>query len=83
MLAGVLGFKPERPRRPLHRPAARLYVRLSPLELAAVLENGEGRSPSRGRPHARACLARRRRPESLDGAARWPKLHATPARGPG
>ena len=58
-------------------------ARLSPLELAAVMDMALVVEADAGTP-ARAPSPRKgRRPEPLDRAARWPKLHAVPARGAG
>lgn len=55
-------------------------ARLSPLKPAAVLDLA-GRRCRREDARSRTVASQRRRPEPLDRATRWPKLHAVLARG--
>ena len=68
MVAGALRLKPERPRRPLHRPvAAALLVRLSSLETSRCAGFWRWSSmPTRGRSLVRYRHAKGRCPEPLD-----------------
>jgi hypothetical protein len=82
-MAVLLGHTPERTCRPPHRTPALLPRALVAVEgrrgagLALAIDAVAG-TPARARsPRAG------RRSEPLDRAARWPKLHATPARGTG